>query len=194
MPVCGKYPEWIVIVREHHTTLLCSRWLNVYSSKLGRLIDPLIEKNGCQVDYQDHVTAFNVLHFLKLCCSKIAWNNYALLQMILEYFPTFGRSLHCVKISKKPSSFVKFEHEETSCHLGFWMLVDPGNECHNPWCNALKSVGDGELHLFSEAILQQTNFTKLNDVLKRQNLDLLALGTIIVPTIIVSIKNLRPSG
>ena len=43
---------------------------------------------------------------LKLCSSKIAWDDYALLQMILEYFLAFGRSLHCVKIFKKLSSFV----------------------------------------------------------------------------------------
>ena len=48
----------------------------------------------------------NKVDILKLCSNKIAWGTYALLQMILEYFPAFGRSLHCVKISKKPSFFV----------------------------------------------------------------------------------------
>ena len=43
---------------------------------------------------------------LHLCGSKIAWNNYAPLQMISEYFPARGRSLNLVK---KPSSFMEFE-------------------------------------------------------------------------------------
>ena len=46
------------------------------------------------------------LDIFKLCSSKIAWDNYALLQMILEYFPAFGRSIHCVKIFKKLRSLV----------------------------------------------------------------------------------------
>ena len=41
-----------------------------------------------------------------LCSNKIAWNNYASLQMISEYFSVRGRRLNYVK---KPSSFVEFD-------------------------------------------------------------------------------------
>ena len=44
---------------------------------------------------------------LHLCSTKIAWDNYAPLQMISEYFPARGRPLNYVR---KPSSFVEFEH------------------------------------------------------------------------------------
>ena len=53
---------------------------------------------------------------------------YWLLQMILEYFPAFGRSLHCVKISEKASSFVEFEHarnEPPSCILNVGRPSEP---------------------------------------------------------------------
>ena len=41
-----------------------------------------------------------------LCSNKIAWDNYASLQMISEYFSVCGRPLNHVK---KPSSFVEFD-------------------------------------------------------------------------------------
>ena len=41
-----------------------------------------------------------------LCSNKIAWNNYASLQMISEYFSVRGKPLNHVK---KPSSFVEFD-------------------------------------------------------------------------------------
>ena len=39
---------------------------------------------------------------LHLCSSKMAWDNYAPLQMISEYFAARGRP--------KPSRFMEFEH------------------------------------------------------------------------------------
>ena len=41
-----------------------------------------------------------------LCSNKIAWDNYASLQMISEYFSVRGRPLNH---AKKPSSFVEFD-------------------------------------------------------------------------------------
>ena len=43
---------------------------------------------------------------MHLCSNKIAWDNYASLQMISEYFSVRGRPLNHVK---KPSSFVEFD-------------------------------------------------------------------------------------
>ena len=56
------------------------------------------------------------------------WDNYALLQIISEYFSAFGRSLNCVKISKNPSSSVELEHASKKPPSWIWMLVNPGNE------------------------------------------------------------------
>ena len=72
---------------------------------------------------------------LPLCSSKIAWHNYATLQMISEYFPARGRSLNR---AKRLSSFVEFGHAQNEPPYWIWMLLDPGNECYNPWCNAVK--------------------------------------------------------
>ena len=43
---------------------------------------------------------------VQLCSNKIAWDNYASLQMISEYFSVRDRPLNYVK---KPSSFVEFD-------------------------------------------------------------------------------------
>ena len=43
---------------------------------------------------------------MHLCSNKIAWDNYASLQMISEYFSVRCRPLNHVK---KPSSFVEFD-------------------------------------------------------------------------------------
>ena len=56
---------------------------------------------------------------LHLCSSKIAWDNYAPLQMLSEYFPARGRPLNRMK---KPCSFVEFEHARNGGHIGieYW--------------------------------------------------------------------------
>ena len=74
---------------------------------------------------------------LPLCSSKIAWNSYVPLQIISEYFPARGRSVNRVK---KPSSFVEFELARNERPCWIRMLLDPGNECSDPWCNAVKNA------------------------------------------------------
>ena len=54
-----------------------------------------------------HVEMGFVCISLRLCSSQIAWDNYAPLQMISEYFPARGRPLNSVK---KPTLSVEFEH------------------------------------------------------------------------------------
>ena len=54
---------------------------------------------------------------LPLCGSKIAWDNYAPLQIISEYFPASGRSLNR---GEKPSSFVEFGHARNQ--RPYWIL------------------------------------------------------------------------
>jgi len=76
---------------------------------------------------------------LHLCSSKIAWDNYASLQIISEYFPARGRPLNRVK---KQSSFVEFGLARNEPPYWIWKLLDPGNEWYNPQCNALKCAVD----------------------------------------------------
>ena len=55
---------------------------------------------------------------LHLCRSKIAWDNYAPLQMISEYFPACGRS---PKLCKKAEFFRNSNTPETSSsHIECW--------------------------------------------------------------------------
>ena len=67
---------------------------------------------------------------LHLCSSKIAWDNYAPLQKISEYFPVGGRPLNRVKKSRV--LVWNSNVPETSSYIEFEMLVDPGNKYHNP--------------------------------------------------------------
>ena len=81
-----------------------------------------------------HPQSHKKVDILKLCSSKIAWDNYALLQMILEYFPAFGRYVHCVKISKKLSSFVGIRTcQKRAAILDFecWQTLGTSNITHN---------------------------------------------------------------
>ena len=65
--------------------------------------------------------------------AKLAWDNYAPLQMISEYFPAPGRCLNCVK------SWVFCGIQPYQKRVAILKLnADTGKECCNPWCNAVK--------------------------------------------------------
>ena len=59
------------------------------------------------------------------------WDNYALLQIISEYFSAFGRSLNCVKIFLKKREFfcgIETCQNRAARWSWIWIVVDPGNE------------------------------------------------------------------
>ena len=121
--------------------------------------------------HHDDYSSPEKVDILQLCCSKIAWDNYARLQMIsAEYFPAFGRSLNCVKIFLKKREFfcgIETCQNRAARWSWIWIVVDPGNEfaiTHDamPWnARVIWKVERSSWSYFT------SHFTELNNVWKQ---------------------------
>ena len=119
-----------------------------------------------------------------LCSNKIAWNTYASLQMISEYFSVRGRPLNHVK---KPSSFEEFDKPAAILDFEFcWTL---GTNAIKPMMQCSETRGWFQRsNDFSKTVPLQCEKSE-GMMVKSNNICIcLALGTN------VSIKNRMPSG